>query len=90
MEDSVFNGEFGIKIQKKNPKPNPTTYRIETMQDMFDMLNKKNFNRFFKEFKTGMKVAVEFRELAKAVCKSQGQEVGDDILKMPSFTWIDD
>lgn len=89
-KSEVFIGEFGVKIQNKNPKPGAKQYRIETVQDLFDMLTEENFSRFFKEFKQGMKVAVQFRELTKAVCKAQGHEVNDSVLKMPAFTWIDD
>lgn len=89
-KQEVFYGEFGLKIQKKNPKPDAKQYRIETMQELFDVLNKENFGRFFKEFKQAMKVAVEFRELTKAICKAEGHEVNYDMLKMPAFTWIDD
>lgn len=87
---SVQGGHFSLKIQKKNPKKDAPVHKFVTVQDIFNALNEKNVNKFMKEFKQGMQVAIALRELSKALAKENGEDVGDEILQMPSFTWIED
>lgn len=79
-----------IKVQKKNPKPNPKEYKLETIQDIFDMLDEKNINRFMKDFKQGMRISIAMRTLSESIGESVGLDKNASTLKMPSFTWIDD
>ena len=82
--------EFRIKIQKKNPKKGAKTYKFVTIQDIFDVITEKNINKFCREFKQALSVGIATRKLINVLAKSDGIEVKDDILKMPSLTWIDD
>jgi len=85
------DNSFIIKIQKKNPKKNPKQYELTTVQDIFSILNNKNINKFMREFKKGMELGIALRELSKTLVEPiEGIEVDNNILKMPSFTWIDD
>ena len=79
-------------IQKKNPKKNPVHHKIETVSDIFRILNSKNLNKFMKEFKQGMQVGIATRELAKSIAKANNPDIPfpENILDMPSFTWIED
>lgn len=94
MSKDIKDGSFSIMIQKKNPKKNPLTHKIETVQDIFDAVNEKNLNRFIKDFKQGLQVAMATRSLIESIAKEQGLSLNHvketDVLKMPSFTWIED
>ena len=94
MNDEPMLGadnSFIIKIQKKNPKKNPKQYELKTVQDIFSILNDKNINKFMREFKKGMELGIALRELSKTLVEPiEGIEIDNNILKMPSFTWIDD
>lgn len=89
INDGILN-DFSVMVQSRNPKPNAKGYKLVTVQDIFNVLTEKNVNRFMKEFKQGMKVAIAMRELAKSISKADGIEAGNDVLQMPSFTWIED
>lgn len=94
MSDIKKGETFGLHIQKKNPKPNAPEYNMITVQEIFDILTPENMNRFFKDFKTGMSAAVHLRQVVKEIANSIHAEAKDlsasDIMKMPSFKWIDD
>lgn len=79
-----------IGIMKKKPKKNPVTYELKTVGDIFNMLNDKNINKFMREFKTGMQVSIAARELMKSIVEKDGVPWDNDLMQMPSFTWIDD
>ena len=89
ISEGVLN-DFSVMVKKRNPKPNAKSHKLVTVQDIFNVLTEKNVNRFMKEFKQGMKVAIAMRELAKSISKAEGIEAGNDVLQMPSFTWIED
>lgn len=89
-ESKKEDGRFYVKIQKKNPKKNPKTYTVETVQDIFNLVTEKNINRFMKEFKMGLKTGIELRKLVTVIAKKDGVEPSVNVLDMPSFTWIDD
>lgn len=84
------DGHIMVKIQKKNPKKNAPVHELKTIQDIFNVVNEKNLNKFIREFKQGLQVGIAIRELSKTHAKAEGVEIGNEVLQMPSFTWIED
>jgi hypothetical protein len=84
------DNSFCMMIQKKNPKKNAKQYTLVTVQDIFNILTEKNINKFMREFKMGMQLGINLRNLTKIIIEKKGKTPDDDCLKMPSFTWIDD
>lgn len=84
------NTTFRIGIMKEKPKKNHVKYELKTVGDIFNMLNSKNINRFMREFKNGMQISIAMRELMKIEIEKDGKEWDDDLLQLPSFTWVDD
>jgi len=82
---------FSLCFKKNKPrKKNPETYTLKTIDDIFQLINPKNFNRFFKEFKMGMESSMLMREAIIAIEKEKGNEVVEPLMNMPQFKWIDD
>lgn len=99
VKEKIAEGEtFHMKVEnrkKRKLKKGETDYPrydFKTFEEMFDALTAENMNRFFRDFKTGVSASVHMREVVAAVAKEQGLGAvpKTDLLKMPSFTWIDD
>ena len=84
------DGSISIKIQIPNPKPNAPEHKLITIQDIFKVVNKKNVNKFIREFKQGLQVGIALRDVTQAIAKENGSEVGSNVLDMPFFVWIED
>jgi hypothetical protein len=98
--------EDGLKIhltknKKRKLKKGETDYPkydFKTIEEIFNALTPQNMNRFFRDFKTGISASVHMRELTFAVAKDLAEKEGidmsslkpSDVMKMPTFTWIDD
>jgi hypothetical protein len=83
-------GEFYLRIEVKDPKENAPEYEISTIEELFDVLTEENFDRFLKDFEAGMRSGIAMREMVKEIAKANDIEPDDSLLKMPTFTWIDD
>ena len=90
MEPKEEKPILRLMISKKNPKKNPVHHELITVADIFKCINEKNINKFMREFKQGMSVGIATRNLAISLAKGEGKEVGNEILSMPKFTWIED
>lgn len=42
--------EIEFKVTKKNPKEDAISYKITTIEELFDMLTVDNVNKFVEEF----------------------------------------
>ncbi len=83
MDSSNKDGKVYFQINKQNPKPNPCTFHIETVQDIFDATNIDNVDKFLSEFKMVLCSGYLLRATAAA------ENLPDEI-KLPSFEWTDD
>lgn len=77
-------------LMKKKPKKNAKEYKLETIDDIYKCVNSKNIDKFFKEFKTAIKLNVIMRELVEIEMKRDGKVMDADEMKMTDFVWIDD
>jgi hypothetical protein len=78
-----------VAFMNKNPKENPISYHIETIQDIADCVTMENVDGFLTDFELSIKSYL----LAKSLLEEQinkGEMPKDAKVKFPSFTWIDD
>ncbi len=78
-----------VAFMNKNPKENPISYHIKTIQDIADCVTIDNIEGFLIDFELSLKSYL----LAKAVLDEKiekGEVPNDAKVKFPSFTWIDD
>ncbi len=76
---------FGFKIQKKNPKPDAPTYRLETMNDLYQLVTTENVDRLFEDLKNMFTLIALQKEAIDAMHPNGSKEI-----TMPYFEWIDD
>ena len=84
------DGSISIKIQIPNPKPNAPVHELKTIQDIFKVVNKKNLNKFIREFKQGLQIGIFLRDITQDVADENGSEFGGHVFDMPFFVWIED
>lgn len=88
QEDSNTEG-ISVSIMNKNPKKDPITYEIRTIQDICDSITSDNIDGFLKDFKMCLHTYLLMQGLNNAAIKEGTIPEGNKIL-MPSFKWIDD
>jgi hypothetical protein len=81
--------KFSLEIKKNNPKPNAPQYDIKTIKELFEILTEENYKRFLKAFKESIEIKLELNKVIESMSKGKGQ-INIDVLKIESFTWIDD
>ena len=81
---------ISIKIQIPNPKPNAPEHKLITVQDIFRVVNKKNLNKFIREFKQGLQVGIALRDITQSIAEENGSEFDGHVFDMPFFVWIED
>lgn len=87
-ETSDKEGMIKLEITKKNPKKNAKSYHIETVQDIFNVINSKNINKFIREFKIVLHSGLLLKACNENFTK-EGKYPKQDIL-FRYFEWIDD
>lgn len=82
-------GEVKIAFQKKDPKPDPKSYRIETIADITKCVTSENIDGFLRDFEMVLRSYLLMKELNNAGIKEGTIPEGAEI-EMPFFEWIDD
>ena len=74
--------EILVLIQKSNPKKVAVTYKIETVNDICQMITEENVDNFLSDFESMLRTCI----LVK------GLNFGKDAskLQLSSFDWTDD
>ena len=86
MDSKVFE----IRLTKNNPKPNPTEYRIETVEQLFSILTEENFDRAMKEITDGLRVSMQFHNAAVSLLPPELQAEAAKCSPLKYIIWIDD
>jgi len=80
-------GSIYIQANKKDPKPNPVTYELSTVSEIFDAVTEENIERLLEAFAQSLRFGMATREIAMALSVT---EVNSGKLAMEKFIWIDD
>jgi len=83
------NGRINFKLQNKNPKKNPVSYQIETMQDIANCVTIDNIDGFMIDFEASVRSFLLFKSI-KDDLVSKGELPPGSEIQFPSFEWIDD
>lgn len=81
-------GNIEIKLQNNDPKDNPKSYQISTLQDIADCVTPENITGFLKDFEGCLRSYHLMQAILKAAVDEGRME--ESKLEFPSFTWIDD
>lgn len=78
-----------IRIQNKNPKKDPITYKLVTVQDIADCVTVDNIDGFLKDFRMCLE-SVLLMKLVYEEHKKKGEIPQDSKVIMPHIEWTDD
>ncbi len=81
-------GSIYIEVNKTDPKPNPVTYELSTVSEIFDAVTEENIERLLEAFEQCLRLGMATRALTEAI--SVGMPEGAGNLAMERFVWIDD
>jgi 23S rRNA A2030 N6-methylase RlmJ len=82
---------ISLAYQKPDPKPGAPTHVLRTIDDVFQLLNPENIDRFFTDFRAGVESAVQLREAAQPIIDALPEAEREAAhMTMPSFEWTDD
>lgn len=85
MSDDVIQ----FKLQNLNPKKNPVSYNIETLQDIADCITNENYEGFLVDFEACLLSVLLMKSTIKGLV-DEGKIPDDTKVEFPKFTWIDD
>jgi hypothetical protein len=90
-EGSIKKDEHLIefKISNLNPKENPTTYEIKTLQDIGNCITNENLAGFIKDLEICLASFLLYKALIKEGI-DKGEVSPDTEVTFPSMKWIDD
>ncbi len=78
-------GVFGFEIRKKNAKPDAPKYKLETMNDLYQIVTVENVDRVFKDLKQAFTIIAMQKEVLEEIEKGSAKQI-----TMPYIEWIDD
>lgn len=65
-------------------------YKIETLSDVVDVVNKENIERFLKDFSLWLTTTVNYYDNIRKILPVEYKEKRNSELAKAGFTWIDD
>lgn len=89
QEDNKTTEEINVRIQNKNPKKDPITYHLRTIQDIADCVTSDNVKGFLKDFEICLHTLLLMKSLNNAAIQ-EGKIPTDTKILMPHIEWIDD
>ena len=65
-------------------------YKINTLDDMINCVNKDNLDNFIIDLKAFLEMYISLNELGKVIIEAEGLDSTEHPLKQDGFIWIDD